>query len=86
MSFQQGNSKTTITIHKVQTFHHEVFPSHNTHDLNILYMSQLAQSSTYQRATYNFMKTHHIKIHNITQSKQKQKFQVFNSNTTVTSL
>ena len=61
---------------RLKSLHHEVFPSHNTYELNKHYMSQLAQSSTYKHATYHFINTHHIKMHNITQNKQNTKFQV----------
>ena len=46
-------------------------------DLNIHYISQLALSSTKRHATYHFMKTHHIKMHNITLNKRKAKISSF---------
>ena len=48
------------------------------------YMSQLAQSSTYQHAMYYFLENHYIKIHSITQTTKKAKFQVLYIEFTVT--
>ena len=50
-------------------------------------MSQLAQNSTYQHANYNFIKTHHIEMYNITQNNPKGKVSSlrhqFHSNLTI---
>lgn len=75
MSSQQGNSKTPITIHMTQEFHHGVFfPYRHTPEINIHFMRQLAQNSTYLYDTYNFNKIHYNKMYNITQNKKKQNF------------
>ena len=70
-------SKLILLHIRLKSLHHEAFPPHNTYGLNIHCMSQLAQSSTLKHATYHFIKTHHIKMHNITQINQKEKIQVF---------
>ena len=60
--------------HKAETFNDEAFPSHTTHELNILFMCKLEQSSVYQHAIHLFIMNPHRKMHNMTQKEKGQNF------------